>query len=178
MNIYKWVFWLFVGFILLKSARRSEIVEITNYDYGTTRVDSFLTILKKIPGLENETVVLAQAYLETGDFKSDICKKNKNHFGMKWNDRGFAKGVRNNHAYYEYEADSYYDYAAWQKKATRGRVMTDEEYLSLLEDLPFNCGKTITGKRKKCRYATDRGYITKLKLIIAKIKQCQTVGAL
>lgn len=61
-------------------------------------------------------IVLAQAKLETGHFKSKIFNENHNLFGMKEAKVRIhtAKGTQNNHAYYEDWKESVYDYAFYQ----------------------------------------------------------------
>lgn len=61
-------------------------------------------------------IVLAQAKLETGHFKSKIFNENNNLFGMKEARVRIhtAKGTKNNHAYYDNWVESVYDYAFYQ----------------------------------------------------------------
>lgn len=60
------------------------------------------------------SLVYAQAYHETGGFKSPIFKENKNLFGMKVNSRKFDKGENRGHAVYYSLSDSIKDYFARQ----------------------------------------------------------------
>ena len=111
-------------------------------------------------GLVAPRIVLAQTYLETGNLTSDIYRKNKNRFGMKYNRRGYAKGSRSGHAYYDSEVETFMDYMAWQKQMLGDRVIkSEEEYLYFLDHLPGNR-----------RYAEDPQYTNKLRKIAAKIK--------
>lgn len=61
-------------------------------------------------------IVLAQAKLETGHFKSNIFNENHNLFGMKEARVRIhtAKGTKHNHAYYDSWQESVYDYAFYQ----------------------------------------------------------------
>lgn len=61
-------------------------------------------------------IVLAQAKLETGHFKSKIFNENHNLFGMKEARVRIhtAKGTQYNHAYYDNWMESVYDYAFYQ----------------------------------------------------------------
>lgn len=163
----KIIFWVAVILVLLKSGQtRSEFVKISRYDINLTKVDSFLYILEEL-GISNSEIVLAQAILETGNFKSQVCRENFNHFGMKFNKRGYAKGTRNGHAWYKNSLDSYLDYKEWQDNAKKvwGQNLTDEQYLHLL-DSPY---------KDKRRYAEDKHYTEKLKLIIKKIRLARSV---
>lgn len=169
MRLAKVLFWALVLFGILKAGQsRSEFVKISKYELARTKVDSFLYLLEKLE-IENGEVVLAQAILETGNFKSKIFKENKNSFGMKYNKRGFAKGTLNGHAYYENVLDSFYDYKGWQDNIQRihGGEMSDEEYLKALNS-PYKDHR---------RYAEDLAYTSKLRLIIKKIRLCRSVVA-
>lgn len=164
----KYVIWVIILLALIKSCgQRSEFVKISKMDIDQTRADRFLALLREV-GITNEEVVLAQAILETANFKSKIAMENKNHFGMKYNTRGWAKGTMNGHAYYDDEIDSYYDYKAWQDNAKRnyGPDLTTDEYLKLLNS-PY---------KDRRRYAEDPLYTAKLKFIIKKIRACCTVA--
>lgn len=158
----KIIFWTIVLFVLVKSfTTREEFAVISKYDISLTKADSFLVLLDKI-GIRNGEIVLAQAILETGNFRSQVCLENHNHFGMKYNKRGYALGTKNGHAYYNNALDSYLDYKEWQDNAFRywGNELSDEQYLQLLES-PY---------KDKRRYAEDKNYVSKLKLIIKKIR--------
>ena len=60
-------------------------------------------------------IVLAQAILETGHYKSKIFKENNNLFGMKEARvrLNLAKGTQYGHAYYDDWQESVTDYALW-----------------------------------------------------------------
>lgn len=111
-------------------------------------------------GLVAPKVVLAQTYLETNCLTSRIYRENHNRFGMKHNKRGYSKGIKNGHAYYESDIDSFMDYLAWQRQMLgEKQIKTDEEYLYFLDHLP--------GDR---RYAEDPKYTDKLRTIMKKFK--------
>jgi Mannosyl-glycoprotein endo-beta-N-acetylglucosaminidase len=169
MRLVKALFWALIAFGILKAGQtRSEYVKISKYELVKTKVDSFLYLLEKLE-IENGEVVLAQAILETGNFKSKIFLENNNAYGMKFNKRGWAKGTRNGHAYYENVLDSFYDYKAWQDNVKRihGGEMSDEEYLRALNS-PYKDHR---------RYAEDRRYVEKLRILIKKIRLCRSVVA-
>lgn len=158
--------------IIKYGSSRSEIRLVSKMKLEGSLVDKYLSLLKEI-GISNEEVVLAQAILETGNFKSKICRQNNNHYGMKWNERGYAKGVRYGHSYYDCALDSYLDYKEWQsgKDGTGGmlcgRTLTDEQYLSELNRMKCRWNK---------RYAEDPLYTDKLRILIKKIRACKTVS--
>ena len=107
-------------------------------------------------------VVLAQATWETNWFSSDIYKENENRFGMKFNRRGFCEKKNRGHAYYVKASNSIKDYAAWQKKVLDLHpCATEEEYLYVLDHLPF---------RKGARYAEDPEYTNHIRKRMAELK--------
>ena len=85
-------------------------------------------------GLPHPHIVLAQARLETGNFRSDRCKRDKNLFGIKHNGK-------------------YTKYSTWQasvadyKKRISARYKGGDYYQFL----------------NRIGYAADRQYVTKLK---------------
>lgn len=91
-------------------------------------------------------IVMAQAIIESGNFKSNIFKENNNLFGMKMPEyrKTTAIGINRGHAVYRNWRESVIDYALWQGK--RARYQTTSQYLRRLRS-----------------YATDPNYITKIK---------------
>lgn len=77
--------------------------------------DKLIELLKDL-NVKYPHIVLAQAKLETGHFKSKIFNENNNLFGMKEARVRIhtAKGTKNNHAYYDNWVESVYDYAFYQ----------------------------------------------------------------
>jgi len=98
-------------------------------------------------------IVMAQAELETGGFKSFIFKTNKNCFGMKEAKRRPTtnKGTENNHAVYNDWRESVQDYAMFAA-AYLNNIRTEDEYFEYLRQ----------------NYAEDPNYVNKLKAIIIK----------
>jgi hypothetical protein len=98
-------------------------------------------------------IVLAQARLETGGYKSRIFKENNNLFGMKQATVrvNTALGTQHNHAYYDTWRESVYDYAFYQTRYLSG-AKTESEYFYVL-------GQS---------YAEDPSYVTKLQNEIQK----------
>jgi len=83
-------------------------------------------------------IVFAQIVCESSGkngklFSSGIAIENDNLFGMKFAMSRIrtAKGVQNNHAYYDSWYDSILDYAFWQATYA-SKVKDEEEYLDLI----------------------------------------------
>lgn len=96
-------------------------------------------------------IVIAQAHIETGHFKSKVFKENNNLFGMKEAKQRPTtnKGTENDHAFYNHWHESVVDYALYQAKYLSS-IKTENEYLEYLRQ----------------NYAEDPNYISKLKEII------------
>jgi uncharacterized FlgJ-related protein len=98
-------------------------------------------------------IILAQAKLESGHFKSTIFLENNNMFGMKEAKlrANLAKGTNRNHAYYETWQESVIDYALYYSSYLRS-IRTEGEYFEYLRQ----------------NYAEDPTYVQRLKQIIKK----------
>jgi uncharacterized FlgJ-related protein len=101
-------------------------------------------------------IVMAQAMIESGNFKSQIFKENSNLFGMKQSRQRPTtnKGTENNHAFYDSWRESVVDYAFYQAAYLKD-LKTENEYLQYLAQ----------------NYAEDSTYISKIKHIISEINQ-------
>ena len=101
-------------------------------------------------------IVLAQAKLESGNFKSHMFLENNNIFGMKEAKRRPTtnKGTQNGHAYYENWKDCVIDYAFYQA-AYLNNLRNEAQYYQYLS----------------ASYAEDPRYIGKVKSIANLIKQ-------
>ena len=102
---------------------------------GQTR-EQVLSEIKR-QGIPHPTIVLAQARLETGNFKSDRCRRDHNLFGMK-RGRRYAK--------YSNWRDSVRDY----KRRISSRYKGGDYYAFL----------------RRIGYASDTNYIGKVKHIV------------
>jgi hypothetical protein len=100
-------------------------------------------------------IVLAQARLESGNFKSHMFLENNNIFGMKEAKRRPTtnKGTQNGHAYYENWKDCVIDYAFYQA-AYLNSLKTEDQYYQYLS----------------ASYAEDPKYISKVRSIANTIK--------
>lgn len=78
-------------------------------------------------------IVLAQAKLESGNYKSKIFTESNNLFGMRQAKIRIntAKGTQYNHAYYTTWVESVYDYAFYSCRYLHN-VKTEEEYFAAL----------------------------------------------
>jgi hypothetical protein len=102
-------------------------------------------------------IVLAQATLETGGFRSKVFKQNHNLFGMKQSLRRptTCKGTKNNHAYYDHWESSVEDYGYYQATSGLIKARTDQQYYNLLSQMG---------------YAEDPNYILKVKKLAEELK--------
>jgi uncharacterized FlgJ-related protein len=98
-------------------------------------------------------IILAQAKLESGHFKSTIFLENNNMFGMKEAKlrANLAKGTNRGHAYYDTWQDCILDYALYYSTYLSD-IRTEGEYFEYL----------------KQNYAEDPTYVQRLKQIISK----------
>jgi len=98
-------------------------------------------------------IILAQAKLESGHFKSTIFLENNNMFGMKEAKlrANLARGTNRAHAYYDSWQESVLDYALYYSTYLSD-IRTEGEYFEYL----------------KQNYAEDPTYVQRLKQIIKK----------
>ena len=98
-------------------------------------------------------IILAQAKLESGHFKSTIFLENNNMFGMKEAKlrANLAKGTNRGHAYYDTWQDCILDYALYYSTYLSD-IRTEGEYFEYLRQ----------------NYAEDPTYVQRLKQIIKK----------
>lgn len=126
--------------------RVSITVEDTIYVQGFSE-ENLIKYLKEL-NVKYPHIVLAQAQLESGYYKSKIFKESRNLFGMKraYGRATTAQGTSRGHAYYDHWTQSVIDYALWSNKYL-GRVRSEEQYFAFLGE----------------HYAEDPAYIAKLK---------------
>lgn len=94
--------------------------------------EKFVLMLKDL-NVKFPHIVYAQAYLETGGFKSEIFLENHNLFGMREARLRptTAKGTNLKHAYYNNWRESVYDYVFYQCRYLSS-LKTENEYFSYL----------------------------------------------
>jgi len=110
-------------------------------------------LIEKIKGLNFKYpyIILAQAKLESGNFKSTIFLENNNMFGMKEAKlrSNLAKGTNRGHAYYESWQESVIDYALYYSTYLSD-IRTEGEYFEYLRQ----------------NYAEDPTYVQRLKALV------------
>lgn len=109
-------------------------------------------------------LVYAQAYHETGSFKSSIYKENKNLFGMKINSRDYDKGERRGHALYYSKLDSIKDYFARQKQF-QINYENDEQYVD--DTVKSGYAEDKIYKQKWLNISKKYSYLKYLKYLLA-----------
>jgi len=100
-------------------------------------------------------IVLAQAEVESGHFKSPIFKENHNMFGMREARvrANLARGTRRNHAFYDTWKESLYDYGLYYSRYLSS-LKTEEEYFQYINEVYAedpNYGKVIKEKSNQNR---------------------------
>lgn len=98
----------------------------------------------KYYGIQHSNIVYAQALLETGYFKSNICLDNNNLFGL-----------------YNSKTKNYYKFRHWSESVVAYKKWVQKRY-----NHPENYYKFLS----RIKYASDPMYIVKLKQIIKKEK--------
>jgi len=115
-------------------------------------------VVKNLKGYNNISTKLlyAQAWHETGDFKSEVFKENNNLFGMRHPSKRktYSKGSSLGHAVFESHYDSIRDYFERQKYFSITDT-TDTDYMA----------QTVASN-----YAEDVNYLPKWKNVYSKIK--------
>jgi regulatory protein YycI of two-component signal transduction system YycFG len=98
--------------------------------------DSSITKELQKAGVSQVAIAVAQAKLETGHYKSLVCKENKNLFGIKAHKCKYVLGSKNNHACYNTYRDNIKCYAHIQDmylKQIDGKYASAPDYLQQLK---------------------------------------------
>jgi len=162
----KWTYVLILMFfavMMIMSATRTDVIvkhKIINKDrlveVGPLAFseDNFYDYIKKC-GIKFHHIVMAQALVETGRFKSNIFIHSHNAFGMKVakSRPTTALGESRGHAHYQHWTFSVQDYALFQSAFLR-KIKNEEDYYSYLAD----------------NYAGDPNYVEKVRRIAEKYK--------
>jgi hypothetical protein len=97
-------------------------------------------ILKEL--VENKcvlpSVAIAQSKIETSHYTSNVCKENKNLFGIKWHKCKYVKGAENGHATFKTYKDCIKCYCHIQTmylKAIDGKYAENPNYISLIKQM-------------------------------------------
>jgi len=122
------------------------------YEDNSFSEESLIEYLKNI-NMRFPDVVYAQAYLESGGFKSGIFKTNNNLFGMKVAKIRPTTAVmlHRGHALYRNWRESVMDYALYQSHYM-SKYKTKEDYIKRLGQV----------------YAEDPNYVVKLRKLMSK----------
>lgn len=94
--------------------------------------EALISLMKRLK-IRHIDIVISQAKIETGNFKSKVFIENNNLFGMRFpgNRVTLAKGENLKHAVYDNWQESVIDYAIYQ--STYLRKYSRSEYLKFLE---------------------------------------------
>jgi hypothetical protein len=135
----------------------THITEVTDtlIVHGEKFSEEKLVELLKDCNIKFPYIILAQAKLESGDFKSKIFRQNNNLVGLRKARRRLTTALseKNGYAYYRDWVDCVFDIGMWQ--STFACTVTSEtEYFQILSE----------------KYAEDIQYVEKLKNIIKKEK--------
>lgn len=97
-------------------------------------------ILKELikQGCVLPNVAFAQMKIETGNFKSPICKENKNIAGIKTSKSKYVAGMNRNHCSYRTYKDCIKDYVRIQNRYLKnidGRYAENPQYVQKLKSM-------------------------------------------
>jgi uncharacterized FlgJ-related protein len=142
------------NYIVQKFTHKTEVTDTLTI-HGESFSEDALIILFKECNVKYPHIVLAQAKLESGHFKSKIFKQNNNMFGMRKARQRItsAQSEKDTYAYYRDWIDCVYDYCMYQSSVLCN-VTNESEYFAKLGE----------------RYAEDSTYVSKLKNIIQREK--------
>lgn len=104
-------------------------------------------------GVKYPDIAFAQAILESGHFKSKVCRTNNNLFGMKLPGQRETVAIGKNLGYAKYSnwSKSVLDYKMWQDYVIKKyKISNRTQYVNMIDK----------------RYAATPNYSTKLKRII------------
>ena len=146
-----------------------ELIEVRQHNDFVAEVTkpitgSSLVELIEQMNIQHPKIVVAQAIIESGHFKSKLFQINHNLFGMR---KAYQRPTTRipadidfyfeSYAYYHNWQYSVFDYALWQSSFARN--LSETEYLDLL----------------KRTYAEDEEYISKIKKIISGCDSAQDI---
>lgn len=139
------IFW--VGFMAGKSAYNKSVENITKEQIiqEISFEDSVYNYILEL-NIQHPEVVLRQARIESGNFKSRVFLENNNMFGMKIPSKrpNMVSGSNRGYAVYNNWQESVIDYALYQVYS--GKNLSKEDYINMLNN----------------NYAEDTEYLNKL----------------
>lgn len=150
-------------FFVSSQSPKIGITADSSYIRNNEEIDTLFSkenLVKKIKSLDIKYphIVYAQAYIESGNFKSKLFRTNNNLFGMKEAKSriNLALGSRRGYAYYRNWEDSVLDYAFYMTYKSK-YLNSEDSYYSMLSK----------------SYAENPNYVSVLKNFINKnnIKQ-------
>lgn len=129
------MFILAVTFTLTSNSSKPTQIPVIQEVKTTDFTEEKLIEYVKELNIKFPHIVLAQARLESGNFKSNIFKENNNLFGMKEAKQRIStnKGTNLGHAKYESWKECVLDYALYQATYL-SKFKTEEQYYSYLAD--------------------------------------------
>lgn len=129
----------------LNAAKLSYEKSVEDKIKNSTPKEALLLALK-FYGVEHPNVVFSQAVLETGNFKSNVCRTRNNLFGL-----------------YDSYNDEYYKFNHWSESVIAYRKYIQNKYT--------NKSENYYAFLKRIGYAEDEGYIEKVKKIERILKK-------
>lgn len=142
------------NYIVNHFVNKTEVTD-TLVVHGEPFAEESLIRLLKDCNAKYPYIILAQAKIESGGFKSKIFKQNNNMFGMRKARQRIttAQSEKSTYAYYRDWIDCVYDYLMYQSSVMCTATNEDEYFAKL-----------------GARYAEDPGYVEKLKQVIKREK--------
>ena len=131
------------------SQETKAIIIKENYDFSEVKLKEYILDLN----IHYPHIVMAQAKIESGYFKSNIFKENNNLFGMRQaKARPTTSSIAdNNYGFYNNWKESVLDYALFQATIIKS-IKNEDEYFQYLRQY----------------YAEDTTYVSKIKKLIKK----------
>lgn len=154
----KYVIVLFFACFFVPRERAVEAKKV-NQDTVVLTKQNLVKVMKDV-GVQHVDVVLAQAILESGEFKSYVFVTKNNMFGMKVprkRETTAINKIKGYKGYAEYSSwiDCVKDYKLYQDYVTKNKLISKSDYLSILSR----------------SYAETPEYVSKLKKIISQNKK-------
>jgi len=143
-RISLWLNAILIVIILLLTLKPQNIIIRHRHTRDTIQLgdvqlnDSSLTTELHKQGCILPNVALAQAKLETGNYKSIVCLSNRNLFGIKFHKCNYVLGKLNNHASYKSYKDNIKCYIHVQNRYLRnidGKYAEAPNYISKLQTI-------------------------------------------
>jgi uncharacterized FlgJ-related protein len=152
---------LLVTFIISFTAGRSiRLSDLTDYEkelivlnvkneQNKFTEEKFVSLIKEL-NIRYPHIVMAQALLESGNYKSKIFIESNNLFGMREAKVRIttSKGTQYNHAYYNTWSESVFDYAFYQCRYMHN-INSEEQYYQSLNASYAEAGNSYSKALKE-----------------------------